>query len=158
MMCMPLQHIDTHLLLLADEFLSVPPVVDTTTPGEPATGNVLDNATVPPGTTASVTGFSVPGSNTVYPAGSTVSLVDPVTGTVTGTMQVNPDGSYVFTPAPGYVGDVPPVDVAVSSSDGQSVVVPLAVSVNSTLGTRFLPIATYATYGLPIPTYSYLHG
>ena len=119
--------------LLAAEPLSVPPVVDTTTPGEPATGSVLDNADLPAGTTGSVTGFSVPGSDTIYPAGSTVPVVDPTTGLVTGTMQVNPDGSYVFTPAPGYVGDVPPVTVTVASSDGQTVEVPLSLTVNEVL-------------------------
>ena len=80
-----------------------------------------------------MTGFSVPGSDTVYPAGSTVPVVDPVTGTVTGTMQVNPDGSYVFDPAPGFTGPVPSVDVLVSSSDGQSVEVPLTITVNPVL-------------------------
>jgi hypothetical protein len=109
----------------------------------PATGSVLDSADVPPGATASVTGFSVPGSDTIYPAGSTVPVVDPVTGTVTGTMQVNPDGSYVFTPAPGFTGPVPTVDVLVSSSDGQSVEVPLTITVNPVLTdaseTRTLP-------------------
>jgi hypothetical protein len=108
-------------------------VVDTTTPGEPATGNVLDNVTSPPGTTETVSGFKVPGSDTVFPAGSTVPVVDPVSGLVTGTMQVNPDGSYVFMPAPGYTGPVPTVDVRVSSSDGQSVAVPLTVTVNAML-------------------------
>jgi len=111
----------------------VPAVVDPTTPGEPATGNMLANAEVPPGTSASVTGFSVPGSDTVYPAGSTVPVVDPATGLVTGTMQVNPDGSYVFNPAPGYTGPVPTVVVDVASSDGQSVEVPLTVTVNPVL-------------------------
>ena len=94
---------------------------------------MLDNVTPPPGTTESVTGFSVPGSDTIYPAGTSVPLVDPATGTVTGTMQVNPDGSYIFTPAPGYVGPVPTVDVIVASSDGQSKEVPLTVSVNAVL-------------------------
>jgi hypothetical protein len=119
--------------MCAAEPLSVPPVVDTTTPGEPATGNVLDNADLPTGTTASVTGFSVPGTDSIYPAGSTVPVVDPATGLVTGTMQVNPDGSYLFTPAPGYVGPVPPVTVTVASTDGQTVQVPLTVAVNPVL-------------------------
>ena len=43
--------------MCAAEPLSVPPVVDATTPGKPATGNVLANANIPAGTTASVTGF-----------------------------------------------------------------------------------------------------
>ena len=104
---------------------------------------MLDSVDVPPGTTATVTGFSVPGSDTIYPAGSTVPVVDPASGTVTGTMQVNPDGSYVFTPAPGFTGAVPTVGVVVSSSDGQSVEVPLTITVNPVLTdaseTRTLP-------------------
>jgi hypothetical protein len=138
-MCLP----DLCLMLPADELLVVhgpaaedlvvTPVSGTTTPGEPATGNVLDNADVPPGTTASVTGFSLPGSDTIYPPGATVPVVSPTTGLVTGTMSVNADGSYIFTPAPGYVGDVPPVTVTVASSDGQSVQVPLSVTVNEVL-------------------------
>lgn len=92
---------------------------------------MLDN--VPPGTTASVTGFRVPGSDTVHPAGSTVPVVDQLTGTVTGTMQVNPAGSYVFTPAPGFTGPVPTVDVLVSSSDGQTVQAPLTITINPVL-------------------------
>ena len=111
----------------------MPPVSDATTPGEPATGNVLDNAALPAGTTALVTGFSVPGSDIVYPPGSTVPVVDPTSGTVTGTMSVNPDGSYVFMPAPGYVGPVPTVTAIVASSDGQSVQVPLSITVNPVL-------------------------
>lgn len=113
--------------------LAVPPVTDTTTPGEPATGNLLDTADLPAGTTASVTGFTLPGSNTVHPAGAAVPVVNPTTGLVAGTMQVNADGSYIFTPAPGYVGHVPPVTVAVASSDGQSVQVPLSLTVNQVL-------------------------
>jgi CshA-type fibril repeat protein len=94
---------------------------------------MLDNADVPPGTTVSVTGFSVPGSDTIYPAGSTVSLTDPATGATTGTMVVNADGSYVFTPALNYIGPVPAVTVTVASSDGQEVLVPLTLSVNPML-------------------------
>ena len=119
------------------------PVVDTTTPGEPATGNMLAGASLPPGTTASVTGFKVPGSETVYPAGSTVPVVDPATGTVTGTVSVKPDGSYVFTPAPGFVGPVPPVTVDVLGSDGQVTEAPLIVTVN--------PVLTDASESLTVP-------
>ena len=118
---------------IAAEPLYVPPVADATSPGEPATGNVLANANVPTGATASVTSFSVPGSSAEYPAGTTATLTDPETGAVTGTVLVNPDGSYVFTPAPNYVGPVPTVTVSVSSSDGQSAQVPLSLSVNTML-------------------------
>lgn len=106
------------------------PVTDITPTGQAATGNMLDSVVAPSGTTAVVSGFTAPGSNTVYPAGSTVTIVAPRTGTVTGSMQINPGGSYVFKPALGYVGPVPSVDVIVASSDGQSKQVPLTVSVN----------------------------
>lgn len=129
--------------MLAVAPLVVPPESATTTPGEPATGNMLAGASLPPGTTASVTGFKVPGSETVYPAGSTVPVVDPATGTVTGTVSVKPDGSYVFTPAPGFVGPVPPVTVDVLGSDGQATEAPLIVTVN--------PVLTDASESLTVP-------
>jgi hypothetical protein len=108
-------------------------VADTTTAGKPATGSVLTDAQLPTGTTATVVGFSVPGSDTIYPAGTTVPVVDPVTGTVTGAVAVLTDGSYVFNPAPGYTGPVPTITATVTSSDGQSVQVPLSITVNPVL-------------------------
>jgi CshA-type fibril repeat protein len=132
-----------YALLNAASTLTAAPIADTTTPGVPATGNVLDSVVSPTGTTETVTGFRVPGSDTVYPAGSSVPVVDPVSGTVTGTMQVNPDGSYVFTPAPGYTGPVPTVDVLVASSDGQSIEVPLTITVN--------PLLTDASESVTVP-------
>ena len=119
--------------MLAAMPLDATPVTDITTPGKPATGNVLDSVISPSGTTEKVTGFTVPGSSTVYPAGSTVPVVDPASGLVTGTMQVNPDGSYVFQPSPGYTGPVPPVVVDVASSDGQAVKVPVSITVDALL-------------------------
>jgi hypothetical protein len=113
--------------------LAAPSVTDTTTPGTPATGSVLAGAQLPAGTTAAVTGFRVPGSDTIIPAGSAAPVVDPLTGTVTGTMQVNPDGSYVFTPAAGFAGPVPPVTASVTSSDGQSVQVLCSITVSPLL-------------------------
>ena len=114
--------------------LVVPPVTDSTPPGEPATGNALTGASIPAGATASVTSFLVPGSSTPIKAGSgPVPVVEPATGVVTGTMAVNPDGSYIFTPAPGYVGPVPSITLIVASTDGKSVQVALSVSVNTLL-------------------------
>jgi hypothetical protein len=113
--------------------LLVPPVTDATPPGEAATGNVLTGASVPAGATASVTSFLVPGSSTPIRAGSgAVPVVDP-TGTVTGTIEVKPDGTYTFEPAPGYTGPVPSITLNVASTDGQSVQVPLSLSVSSLL-------------------------
>jgi hypothetical protein len=92
-----------------------------TFPTEPATGNLLDNATPPPGTTLSVTGFKLPGNPTAFTPGPTpITITDPVTGTVDGTIVVQPDGTYTFTPAPGFVGPVPPITYTVTASDGQA--------------------------------------
>lgn len=94
----------------------------------PLTLNVLDNALVPAGTTANVTSFSLSGSSVVYPAGpNPVTVTDPVTGKVTGTVVVQPDGALTFTPAPGFTGQVPAIIYTVESSDGQ--LSPGAVSV-----------------------------
>jgi CshA-type fibril repeat protein len=46
---------------------------------------------------------------------------------------MQPDGSYVFAPAPGFTGPVPPVKVTVTSSDGQIKEVPLTITVNPML-------------------------
>lgn len=110
------------------------PVTDTTTANTPATGNLLDSVSVPPGTTATVTNFTVGGSNTpIVPGTGPVPVTDPSTGLVTGTIEVLPDGSYTFTPAPGFSGPVPTVTAIVASSDGQSTQVPLSVIVDPML-------------------------
>jgi hypothetical protein len=96
----------------------------------PLTLNVLDNAVPPPGTTVNVTSFSLPGSSVVYPAGTTpVTVTDPATGKVAGTVVVEPDGDVIFTPAAGYTGQVPAITYTVESSDGQVSPGALAVTV-----------------------------
>ena len=90
--------------------------------------NVLDNALPPAGTTVNVTGFSLPGSTVVYPAGpSPVTVVDPVTGRTAGPVVVQPNGAVTFTPAAGLTGQAPAITYTVLSSDGQTS--PGAVSV-----------------------------
>jgi CshA-type fibril repeat protein len=122
------------LCLAAAAPLEVPPVTASTPPGQPASGNILEDAVVPPGTTASITAIKVPGSDTpVAPGSAPVALVDPTTGAVAGTLAVKPDGTLTFTPAPGYTGPVPPVTVTVTSTDGQSRDVPLSLTVNALL-------------------------
>ena len=75
------------------------PVNASTTPGEPATGNVLDSAVAPPGTTLGIIGVKVAGYPTpIMPGSAPVPLVDPATGLVTGTLAIQPNGAYVFTP------------------------------------------------------------
>jgi hypothetical protein len=86
----------------------------------PLTLNLLDNTVPPPGTTITVTSFSLPGSSVVYTPGTTpVTVTDPLTGRVTGTIAVLPDGTATFAPAPGFSGPVPAISYTVTSSDGQ---------------------------------------
>ncbi|EKP0261804.1 retention module-containing protein, partial [Aeromonas sobria] len=77
-------------------------------------GNLLDNSTNPDGPAAtSIVSFDW-GINIGVPAGV------PATITGVGTLIINPDGSYTFTPAPNYDGAVPPVNYQVT--DGQDTV------------------------------------
>ena len=83
--------------------LVAPPIAVTTPPGSPITGSALAGVVAPAGTTASVTGFTLPGSNTlIAPGPGAVPVIDPASGMVTGTIVVKPDGTYTFTPSPGY--------------------------------------------------------
>ena len=84
------------------------PTVDTKTVLEdiPASGNVLTNDTDADGDVLSVTQFVING--TTYAANATATLVG------IGTLRMNGDGSYVFTPAPDYNGSVPVVTYTVS--------------------------------------------
>lgn len=92
-----------------------------TSPSTPVTTNLLSNSDNPLGTTESVASFTVAGSPTVYTPGPTpVTIIDPATGTTTGTLVLQPDGTAIFTPAPGYAGNVPEITYTVTSSDGQT--------------------------------------
>lgn len=103
-------------------------------PAKPLTGSILDGAVVAKGTTASVTSIQVQGySRPLAPGTGPVTVTDPLTSTVTGTLDVLPDGTFTFTPAPGYTGPVPGMSVAVAGSDGQSVTVPVNLMVNAVL-------------------------
>ena len=97
--------------------------------GQTATGNVLANANVPSGTTAQVTGFSIAGSTTVYPAGSNVTLTDPVNGQPIGTLTISASGAYTFDPVDGYLGPTPAINVYSRASNGQTAVSSLTLDV-----------------------------
>ncbi|WP_240038541.1 retention module-containing protein, partial [Aeromonas sobria] len=77
-------------------------------------GNLLDNSTNPDGPAAATIVSFDWGINIGVPAGV------PATITGVGTLIINPDGSYTFTPAPNYDGAVPPVNYQVT--DGQDTV------------------------------------
>ncbi|HHP5462073.1 TPA: retention module-containing protein, partial [Aeromonas veronii] len=77
-------------------------------------GNLLDNSTNPDGPAdASIVSYDW-GINIGVPAGVAATI------TGVGTLIINPDGSYTFTPAPNYDGAVPPVSYQVT--DGQDTV------------------------------------
>ncbi|MGY1408093.1 Ig-like domain-containing protein [Luteimonas sp. A611] len=67
----------------------------------PVGGNVLTNDSDVDGDTLTVTQFTVVGDTTVYTAGQTATI------TGVGTLLINADGGYTFTPAPNYNGPVP---------------------------------------------------
>ncbi|MCV6594926.1 MAG: cadherin-like domain-containing protein [Silicimonas sp.] len=71
----------------------------------PATGSVLANDSDPDGDPITVTEFTIGG--TTYPAGTTATLTE-------GTLVINTDGSYTFTPAANYTGPVPPATYVIS--------------------------------------------
>ncbi|MFO1264312.1 MAG: retention module-containing protein [Rhodoferax sp.] len=87
-----------------------------------ATGSVLTGTTSVDGT-VHVTNYTVAGDATVHAAGTTTNI------TGVGSLLINADGSYVFTPASGYTGAVPLTTYSVT--DGVSTLS------NSTLAFNF---------------------
>ena len=78
--------------------------------GETATGNVLANDTDAESNPLTVTNFTINGQT--YPAGSIVDIPG------VGSLKVNEDGSYTFTPEDGYSGNVPAITYTVSDGQG----------------------------------------
>ena len=86
-------------------------------------GNVLTNDSDPDGNPLSVTSFTW--NDQSHPAGTTVTLPG------VGTLVVDTDGGYTFTPTPDYAGPVP--TVACTVSDGQ-------LTTQSTLNLSITPV------------------
>lgn len=135
-----------------------------TTMGQPVSGNMLDNANLPAGTTAAVTSFTMEGSSQLLTPGTPVALTGPTTGEPVGTLLLKSDGHYTFTPVPDYVGPVPAINVNLRGSNGGTAASSLTIDVlprkhacprwsacfcrglNSTLQLQIDP-ATTARYG-----------
>jgi len=83
-----------------------------TTEDTSVSGDVLINDTDPEGDLLTLTDFTIDG--TTYPAGATATI------TGVGTILLNTDGSFTFTPAADYNGNVPAVDYTVTDSNGGS--------------------------------------
>ena len=82
----------------------------TVTEDTPATGNVLPNDTDIDGGALTVTQFVIGG--TTFTAGQTATL------TGVGTLVINSDGSYTFTPVTNYNGPIPVATYTVSDGNG----------------------------------------
>ena len=96
------------------------PIVVSETPSTPEntplTENLLSNDTDVESNTLSITQFTIAGVGTVtaatYPAGSIVDIPN------VGTIIVNADGTFTFTPVRGYYGTPPVNTYAVSDGNG----------------------------------------
>ena len=78
----------------------------------PATGSVLPNDSDVDGDLLTVTQFTVAGDPTVYTAGQTATIAG------VGTLVINADGSYTFTPIANYNGPVPTATYTISDGNG----------------------------------------
>ncbi|BAU40646.1 cadherin-like domain-containing protein [Leptolyngbya sp. O-77] len=87
----------------------------------PLTGNLLSNATDVDGDTLSITQFTI-GTDT-YTAGDTATIPG------VGTLIINANGTFTFTPAPNYNGSVPPVSYVVSDGNGGTDTSTLSITV-----------------------------
>ncbi|WP_448645075.1 Ig-like domain-containing protein [Pseudomonas mediterranea] len=93
--------------------------------GNPASGNVLPNDTDPEGNPLSVSGFTIAGVSGSFNPGDTATISG------VGTLTVNADGSYLFTPTSTYHGDVPVVTYSISDGTGGSDSADLTIRVNA---------------------------
>ncbi|WP_429546512.1 Ig-like domain-containing protein [Pseudomonas frederiksbergensis] len=110
--------------------LNAPPVavndgLQTVQQGDPASGNVLPNDSDPQGNPLSVTGFTVNGVAGSFNPGDTATI------TGVGTLTLNADGSYLFTPLPTYHGNVPVVTYNISDGVGGTDSADLTLRVNA---------------------------
>ena len=102
----------------------------------PVAGGVLTNDVDPsddPQTVTEISYVDVAGDTitVAVPTGGsdvTVTLGDGAGGTA-GTLDINEDGEYVFTPEPGYTGDVPTIDYVVTDDTGASAIASLDIDV-----------------------------
>ncbi|MCU0731978.1 MAG: Ig-like domain-containing protein, partial [Hyphomonas sp.] len=82
----------------------------TATEDRPLTGNVLSNDTDADNNPLTVTQFTIGG--TTYPAGSTATIPG------VGTLVINADGTFTFTPVANYNGPVPVASYTISDGNG----------------------------------------
>lgn len=93
--------------------------------GQPSSGNLLVNDSDADGQPLSITGFAVNGVAGSFNPGDRATLAG------VGTLQINADGSYLFTPDSNYHGNVPVVTYTVSDGQGGTASATLTLSVNA---------------------------
>ncbi len=86
--------------------------VNTTPEDTPVSGNVLTNDSDPDGDALVVTQFLVDGDVTVYLPGDVATIAG------VGTIVINSNGGYTFTPDPDYNGNIPTVTYTISDGNG----------------------------------------
>jgi gliding motility-associated-like protein len=107
---------DTALLQITVTPVNDAPVanddVNTTPEDTPVSGNVLTNDTDVDGDALTVTQFTIAGVPGTFTAGQTATIPG------VGTLVINSNGTYTFTPAPNYNGTVPPATYTISDGNG----------------------------------------
>ncbi|KAI9549349.1 hypothetical protein GHT06_003715 [Daphnia sinensis] len=99
--------------------------VVTTPEDSPVSGNVLTNDTDVEGNTLTVSGYSIVGITGPFTIGT------PATIPSIGTIVVNADGSFIFTPVANYNGTVPVITYTVSDGNGGTDTGDLAITVTA---------------------------
>ncbi|GAA4200928.1 hypothetical protein GCM10022289_13500 [Pedobacter jeongneungensis] len=98
-----------------------------------AANGVLSNDTDADGDVLTVTGFTYPGIGTVVPVTGQAylmqDLTDPLNPIAFGTLTINTDGSYSFTPAPNYSGALPVVTYTLSDGRGGTATSTLTITI-----------------------------
>jgi hypothetical protein len=127
---------------ILDSGYMLPSVSDTAvgTPiNTPYSGNVLRSAV---GMGLEVISFSVDGVDGVFAAGEVITVAG------VGSLVINADGSYEFTPRSGFVGDVPAVTFTVRDSFGLTASGILSIGVGSVLPRTGAELLEFALLGL----------
>jgi len=89
----------------------------------PQSGNVIGTSTSLDGP-ITVTAFSIAGDSTIYNAGQTVTIVDK------GTLKLEVNGAYSFTPTLNYIGDVPVITYTLTDGSGTNETSALTITIN----------------------------
>ncbi len=102
----------------------------------PVSGNALANDSDPDGNTLTVSAISFGGTSVTPGTAFTVSGVNAAGATVSnaGSVTLNPNGTYTYTPATGFVGTVNPITYTANDGNGGTDTAFIYLTVNPELG------------------------